>query len=310
MAQKCSAVAPSCILKDDDHHRVSLHPTPFSPGTATIVHKTTDVANGLFGLDVDDFVRLFGEARHVAGRLCTKLGVQRCALVSDCGPGEPVRLKVIPLHGLCAEWRPIVHAVEQFHARYPGFISSHNGPRMSDDELTSIQERLRPSGGDSCCNRFDGDPDDRNLFARIVRGEEQQWRVWEDDDHVAFLTPFPNAPGFTVLVPRRHLSSDIFSLTDDDYDRLVRATHAVGRLLCRALPADSCGVIFEGYEIDYTHVKIIPMVRDCDAEGATVCRGAPSTDFCDLYKGYVTSVDGPACPSDELLKTHAKLVAD
>jgi hypothetical protein len=45
---------------------------------------------------------------------------------------------------------------------------------------------------------FEGDQSDNNLFARIVRGELPQWRVWEDDQHVAFLTPYANTPGFTV----------------------------------------------------------------------------------------------------------------
>ncbi len=48
-------------------------------------------------------------------------------------------------------------------------------------------------------------------------GEIPQYRVWEDIHHVAFLTPWPNTPGFTVLIPRKHLSNDIFSLQEDDY---------------------------------------------------------------------------------------------
>ena len=42
---------------------------------------------------------------------------------------------------------------------------------------------------------FFGDKSDANLFARIVRGELPQRRVWESGQHVAFLTPFANTPG-------------------------------------------------------------------------------------------------------------------
>uniref|UniRef100_A0A3B5B0Y1 HIT domain-containing protein n=1 Tax=Stegastes partitus TaxID=144197 RepID=A0A3B5B0Y1_9TELE len=66
---------------------------------------------------------------------------------------------------------------------------------------------------------------------------EQQWRLWEDDGHVAFLTPFPNSPGFTVLVPRRPLTSDIFRLEKGDYEDLVLAT----KKRCR------CGSCCRGY---------------------------------------------------------------
>uniref|UniRef100_A0A3P9KGG8 HIT domain-containing protein n=1 Tax=Oryzias latipes TaxID=8090 RepID=A0A3P9KGG8_ORYLA len=75
------------------------------------------------------------------------------------------------------------------------------------------------------------DPAHPGLFSRIVRGEEQHWRVWEDTDHVAFLTPFPNSPGFTVLVPRRPLTSDIFKLEKSHYEGLVLAAKKVAGLL-------------------------------------------------------------------------------
>uniref|UniRef100_A0A8C9XWC6 HIT domain-containing protein n=1 Tax=Sander lucioperca TaxID=283035 RepID=A0A8C9XWC6_SANLU len=54
-----------------------------------------------------------------------------------------------------------------------------------------------------------------NLFSRIVRGEQQQWRVWEDNEHVAFLTPYPNSPGLTVVVPRKHLSNYVRQHEDE-----------------------------------------------------------------------------------------------
>jgi hypothetical protein len=46
---------------------------------------------------------------------------------------------------------------------------------------------------------------ERNPFARTVRGELPQRRIWEDNQNIVFLTPFANTPGFTVLVPRTHL---------------------------------------------------------------------------------------------------------
>uniref|UniRef100_A0A665T1W3 HIT domain-containing protein n=1 Tax=Echeneis naucrates TaxID=173247 RepID=A0A665T1W3_ECHNA len=86
------------------------------------------------------------------------------------------------------------------------------------------------------------------LFSRIVRGEEQQWRVWDDERHVAFLTPFPNSPGFTVLVPRRPLTSDIFRLEKADYEGLVLAARKVSQLLEQSLGANGVA-----NEIIYVH---------------------------------------------------------
>jgi len=33
------------------------------------------------------------------------------------------------------------------------------------------------------------------IFDKIVRNEIESRIVWEDSDHIAFLTPFPNTPG-------------------------------------------------------------------------------------------------------------------
>lgn len=83
---------------------------------------------------------------------------------------------------------------------------------------------------------FEDDKSDKNPFARIVRGELRQWRVWEDDQHIAFLTPFANTPVFTFLVPRAHLSSDIIALGEEVYSKLVAAAHAVAGDLEKGFP--------------------------------------------------------------------------
>uniref|UniRef100_A0A8C2Z6T0 HIT domain-containing protein n=1 Tax=Cyclopterus lumpus TaxID=8103 RepID=A0A8C2Z6T0_CYCLU len=98
------------------------------------------------------------------------------------------------------------------------------------------------------------------LFPRIVRGEERQWRVWEDEGHVAFLTPFPNSPGFTVLVPRRPLTSDVFRLEREDYEGLVLATRKAARLLEAGLGSWGTGLIFEVVYIVY-HLVIQVLIK-------------------------------------------------
>ncbi|KAK4158062.1 hypothetical protein C8A00DRAFT_28962 [Chaetomidium leptoderma] len=137
--------------------------------------------------------------------------VKRCALVAEGGSS----LAVLPLHGLGENWEPVTSDVTEFHEGFPGYVSSKDGPRMADDRLDDICARIQAVAKISppFDRRFDGHQGDGNLFARIIRGELQQWRVWEDDHYAAFLTPFANTPGFTVLVLRKYLSSDIFPST-------------------------------------------------------------------------------------------------
>lgn len=131
--------------------------------------------------------------------------------------------------------------------------------------------------------------------------------MWEDEGHVAFLTPFPNSPGFTVLIPRRPLTSDIFRLEKGDYEGLVLATRKVSRLLEEALGAWGVGLIFEGFEIDYAHAKLLPLCPPSSAETGHDTTKPPPPQFYPIYPGYVTSEDGPEASLESLKVLHIKI---
>ncbi|MCJ1481016.1 hypothetical protein MMC06_001172 [Schaereria dolodes] len=159
--------------------------------------------------------------------------------------------------------------------------------------------------------QFDGDAADTNIFARIIRGELPQWRVWENNSHVAFLTPYGNTPGFTVIVPRKHLGSDIFALSDNEYVEMVRAAYTVAQYLKEAFGVERCGMFFEGYEIDYAHVKLVPVHHHrltCEGRTFDVVAGAAS--FQDTYQGYLTTQLGPLASDLDSITAQAKAMRE
>lgn len=223
------------------------------------------------------------------------------------------QIRILPLHGLDAEWRPHVAGDEEYNACDPGYCTSKNAPRWSDSSLSEIQAKVRAKlpFPDAPHNlTFLGeDAAHPGLFSRIVRGEEQQWRVWEDEGHVAFLTPFPNSPGLTVLVPRQPLTSDIFRLETGAYERLAVASWDLSRLLEDGLGSWATGLIFEGFEIDYAHVKLIPLFHPSSPEtGDGNPNPKPSVpQFSASYPGYVTSEDGPGASPQSLKDLQMKM---
>ncbi|MEI9914244.1 MAG: hypothetical protein WDN66_04710 [Candidatus Saccharibacteria bacterium] len=40
------------------------------------------------------------------------------------------------------------------------------------------------------------------IFDKIIAKTMPAWIIWEDDSHMAFLTPFPNTPGVSVVIPK------------------------------------------------------------------------------------------------------------
>ncbi|XP_026989309.2 uncharacterized protein LOC113634498 [Tachysurus fulvidraco] len=287
-----------------------LHPSPWTPGATIVTYNPPKTPNNLFHLSESFFLRLLLGARVVGDLLCKRLGVQRCALVHrpDCEHGTPANLLLLPLHGLEDTWRPHLAPEEVFQPQDPGYITSKSGPRWTDHNLETVKDRIRaklPSLEASIDYTFLGEASHPGLFSRIVRGEEKQWRVWEDEGHIAFLTPFPNTPGITVVIPRKPLTSDILRLEDGDFTELVLATRKVARLLEEALGAWGVGVIFEGYEIDYAHAKLIPLVlSQGNATQSAVC-SVP--EFYDLYPGFVSSANGPSATSEQLKQIHDKI---
>ena len=295
-------------IKDHEQCTVHLHEYPSTPGVTIMTSKSNMKEGDLFQLPLEDYTTLMMEVRDMAHVLQQKLKVQRCAMVSE-PLTFPAQLKIVPLHGLGQVWKPLTSAEEEYNDEYPGYVSSKNGPRLSNEELDQIQKMIISSSSKGAVsNVFHGEALDDNLFARIVRNEEEHWRVWEDDEHVAFLTPYPNTRGFTVLVPRKHLSSDIFALESEDYKKLVAAAFKVASLLKRSLEAQHCAMIFEGYEIDYAHVKLIPIINSGTSK--EYCTIAPKTEYSETYCGFVTSVDGPGADVSELSSLHSLLTSE
>lgn len=55
------------------------------------------------------------------------------------------------------------------------------------------------------------------------------------------------------------MSSDLFGLDNQDYVGIITVAHTVARHLKVVFGVKRRGKIFEGYEIDYAHVKLIPV---------------------------------------------------
>lgn len=294
------------VIWETDELVAYLDPKPWTPGSTILTKKTLSGASSIFQLNLPDFLSMFEGARAVSGLLCERLGVQRCALVFFPTLEESARIKLLPLYGLKPKWQQQLSKEEEFNTYNPGYCTSKSGPQWDAEAMAKIQVKIRDSlpipNAPSCFDYF-GDSADDNLFSRIVRGEVEQWRVWEDSGHVAFLTPYPNSPGLTVVVPRKMLSSDIFKLEEADYKALIQATYEVAQLLKDGMRAQGVALIFEGFEIDYAHAKLIPLLPL--PRGIDPAQLRP--EYFHTYPGYVSSVDGPLANPEDIKEIHSKI---
>ena len=144
------------------------------------------------------------------------------------------------------------------------------------------------------------------LFDKLVRGEIESRIVWEDDKHVAFLTPFPNTPGLTVVIPKTNLSDYVFALEDRDYTELLLATKKVAKLLEKALDVSRVALVFEGTGVAYVHAKLYPLHGPIASQTDV---WSESTEFVEEYRGWMTTIEGPKISDDLLDEIQSKIIA-
>jgi diadenosine tetraphosphate (Ap4A) HIT family hydrolase len=137
------------------------------------------------------------------------------------------------------------------------------------------------------------------LFDKIISGDIPSYKVWEDDTYLAFLTPFPNTPGFTVLIPKSNPGDYVFNLEDETVNGLMMAAKKVAKLLEKALDAKRVALVFEGTGVAHVHAKLIPLHGEL---GGKTNIWSHHQEFHPQYIGYLTTTEGPRM-SDEELKT-------
>ncbi len=144
------------------------------------------------------------------------------------------------------------------------------------------------------------------IFCKIVKGELPCHKIWEDEKHLAFLSPFPNTEGFSVVITKKHYPSYAFDLPDDVLKDLIIASKNVAKLIDAHLDdVGRTGMIFEGFGIDHVHAKLFPM------HGTKMKNWKPLHSNVDKYfknyEGYISSHDYKRADDKKLTELAKKI---
>lgn len=132
----------------------------------------------------------------------------------------------------------------------------------------------------------------------------KSYKVWEDDKHLAFLTPFPNTPGFTVVIPKTNVGDYVFSIDDTAYTELMQASKTVAKLLEKALGVSRVALVFEGTGVAYVHAKLVPLHGKLASQTNV---WGKEKEFVEEYRGWITTLEGPEMDEKQLLEIQAKI---
>lgn len=106
---------------------------------------------------------------------------------------------------------------------------------------------------------------DACIFCKIVKGEIPSAKVWENNEHLAFLSIAPIMPGHTLVIPKKH-SDYLFDMDDEALGKLIKASKPVAIKLKIAMnpKTGKIGVMVAGLEVPHTHIHLIPMNSEGD----------------------------------------------
>ena len=108
-----------------------------------------------------------------------------------------------------------------------------------------------------------GDYDSQNIFAQIIRGDAPCYKLYEDDDVLAFLDVFPQSFGHTLVIPKRSAARNILEVDPQALAKVMAVVQKLTRVVVEELePAGVQIAQFNGAPAGQTvfhiHVHIVP----------------------------------------------------
>jgi histidine triad (HIT) family protein len=107
------------------------------------------------------------------------------------------------------------------------------------------------------------EPDSDCLFCKIVAGEVESHRVFEDESSLAFLDARPLFPGHTLLVPREHHET-LWDLPDELIAPLFANAKRLSEAVRDAMDSQGAFVAMNNVvsqSVPHLHVHIAPRNR-------------------------------------------------
>jgi len=94
-----------------------------------------------------------------------------------------------------------------------------------------------------------------DVFCRIVRGEIPSFKVWEDENFLAFLDIEPKSLGHTLVIPKKHYR---WVWDAPDFGKYFEKVKEVEKKIEKALDPEFVEMRVFGMDVPHAHVQLIP----------------------------------------------------
>lgn len=101
------------------------------------------------------------------------------------------------------------------------------------------------------------------IFCKIVAGDIQASKIYEDDEFLSFLTIAPTREGHSLVIPKKHIKYTV-DMEDDEYLRMMTVVKKLSNKINEILKPERVGMQVIGYDVAHTHVHIVPLFERGD----------------------------------------------
>lgn len=100
------------------------------------------------------------------------------------------------------------------------------------------------------------------IFCKIIKGEVDCFKIYDDDSLIVILDRFPNNIGHSLIIPKRHVKN-IFELDDDLSGKILKTSSKIARAIKSGLKADGINILQNNGEaanqtVNHFHMHVIP----------------------------------------------------
>ncbi len=100
------------------------------------------------------------------------------------------------------------------------------------------------------------------IFCKIIAGDIPCFKLYENDDSLAFLDIHPTHEGHALVIPKRH-AADLFSIDEEALIATIKTIRRVAKAIDATLPLQGlnlfqCNGEAAGQSVFHFHMHLIP----------------------------------------------------
>jgi histidine triad (HIT) family protein len=136
------------------------------------------------------------------------------------------------------------------------------------------------------------------IFCKIISGEIEAHKIYEDKNSIGILDLFPNTEGQVVVISKIHYPSDFTKMPEETFRNFLTSGKALSHILKKKLEVERVALVIEGTGVDHAHIKLYPMHNDNESK-MTV---SDETVYYENYPGFIDTRSGEKAEDETLRK--------